>query len=51
MCRIQERWLIIFIIDFKLDFSVHVVSVLRLLQEIMQYIESCEHLITIAFFL
>ena len=48
MCAIQECRLIIFISDFKLDFSVPVELVLRLLQEILYCVESHGHLITFA---
>ena len=49
MCESQERRLIIFVSDFKLDFSVQVELVLRLLQEMMQYVESSGHIIAFAF--
>ena len=45
----QEPRLIIFVSDFQLEFSVPVETVVRQLQEIVQYVESRGHLITFAF--
>ena len=51
MCPIQACRLMIFISDFKCDFSVPQESVLRLLQEILQYVECRGHQITFAYVL